>query len=71
MSREADSGATFGRLSPYFGEVRNADCDHVPAPAEHAPRLEGDTYGDGALVIFDDPGSGAWIDCGNPRSVER
>jgi hypothetical protein len=71
MSRPASDSGSFGSLSAYFGTVRNADCDHVPAPADHAPRLNGSEYGDGHLVVYDDPSGGEWINCGSPWDVRR
>jgi len=75
MPRKADSGNTFGALSPYFGTVLNADCDHVEAPAGHAPRLESLTD-DGAVGLRvreqdTDPEAGAWIHAENPTEVRR
>ena len=73
MPRPASENANFGMLSPYFGTVRNADCDHVPAPADHAPRLEG-VEDDGAVGFrVRDPervDEGAWIYAENPWDVE-
>jgi len=74
MPREASDENTFGALSPYFGTVRNADCDHVPAPADHAPRL-GAAVDEGAVGLrVRDPervDEGAWIHAEHPWAVRQ
>ena len=74
MSREPSATDTFGALSPLFGTVRNADCDHVPAPADHAPRLDA-AEDDGAVGLrVRDPervDDGAWIHAEHPYDVRR
>jgi len=73
--REASDGVTYGSLSEFFATVRNASCDHVPAPAGHAPRLEG-LVDEGAVGLRvreqdADPANGRWAYAENPAEVRR
>jgi len=46
------------------------DDEHVPAPADHAPRKHAE-YRDGWFVVVEDANSRAWVGCKSTREVNQ
>lgn len=45
--------------------------DHVPVPAEHAPRKDSSETPSGRLLVYEEANPKAWIETEDPIPVEQ